>query len=259
MAILQVADPGSEPPPPDTTDEHHEIGVPRGYVAQIQTPPHSKWGLGPPMPAENVGVPARYFEGDDWQPAGWPPDQIADLQRALIAAGLIDPKATISLGYYDITTRTAYRELLTTANASGMDRSQALQMALTAPRQGPGIKETPRQPLVMKLSNPDDLRAVFRKAIIDELGQGWSSDQIDQMVTDYQARETEVQQQQYAMTGFGSATEPGPGGTLTPPPSPDVYAAAKAREQDPELAQEHDALGFVGQFNDLVGKWGGVR
>jgi hypothetical protein len=199
----------------------------------------------------------RYFDGDQWLPAQLPPDQLANLQKKMVSAGLLK-SGEAQLGIWDTNSMNAYTKLLAYANASGYDAQTALDR-WDSSHTATGDQGTPRQPLVTKLSNPDDLKAVFRKAGIETLGIGFSSDQIDQMVNSYQQQERETQQQQYAMTGYGSSTEPGPGGEITAPPSPDAYAVTQARQQDPGLAQEHDALGMVNQFQNMVGQWSTVK
>jgi hypothetical protein len=66
----------------------------------------------------------RYFEGDDWSPANLPPDQIWSVQQRMIAAGLIPKGAEIRKGYWDDTTRQAYRQLLGEANGAGFSADQ---------------------------------------------------------------------------------------------------------------------------------------
>lgn len=199
-------------------------------------------------------VPPRYFDGDQWAPASLPPEQLAALQKAMVQAGLLKP-GQAQLGVWDQPSMSAYTELLAFANASGSDVATALKQWGTAHDQQPGGDI--RAPLTVRVTNPDDLKAVFRKSVIDTLGQGWDSDKIDRMVAAYQGVETEAQQQQYAMTGSGSQTDPGTGGTVVNPPNPQTFAETQARQENPDLAQEHDSLGFIDAFNQLVGKWSG--
>lgn len=199
-------------------------------------------------------IPPRYFDGEQFMPASLPPDQIVSLQKALVSAGILQP-GQAQLGVWDQASTAAYEKVLTAANVAGTDWSTALYNWTARHQANPNSDG--RAPLTVKVSNPDDLKLVFRKAVIDTLGQGWDQAKIDQMVNAYQGVETAAQYQQYAATGSGSQTDPGTGGTVTAPPSPQAFAETQARKEDPTHAQEHDTLGMVDAFNQLVGKWNG--
>jgi hypothetical protein len=185
-------------------------------------------------------VAPRYFEGDEWTLANAGHDTIMQVQAAMQKAGMLKT-GEFSPGFWDKKTKDAFKDLLSYANATGSTWQDSLPLIMNA------TPPTPKQPLTVKVTNPDDLRAVFHKAALDTLGVGMPKDQLDQMVNAYQGLETQAQTQAYNQADTG--------GTLTASPSADVYAADQARAQDPNLAQEHDALGFFNQFQNLVGSW----
>lgn len=267
-------DPGEAPKPTDSQGNvpaPNPIGVP--YAVPVIDPTTGTAAVGPdgtpiykPFTASvpgghwydhvtgaTVEVPPRYFSGAEWLPGSLPPDKIAALQKGMVQAGLLKP-GQAQLGIWDPASVNAYQNLLAFANSSGLDAQTALMRWQSAHTQT-GDTGTPHQPLVVQLTNPDDLKQVFRKAVIDTLGQGWTSDQLDQMVNTYQGMQRSAQEQQYQMTGSGSSTDPGQGGTITAPPDPTTFATQQAQQQNPNLAQEHSALGFVDQFKQLVGQY----
>lgn len=88
------------------------IGVPRDFVAQRDVFTH------PAQQAESMEVDPRYFDGDEWSPAGQTPEEIAQIQSRLEAAGLLNPDSYWA-GTWDDQTVAAYRSALGMANASG--------------------------------------------------------------------------------------------------------------------------------------------
>lgn len=191
-------------------------------------------------------LPPRYFGGDELTPAGWSPDRIADLQRSLIAAGLIPQTASLRVGFWDATSQKGFETLLGYANQTGANWETALTRYGSTTEQG-GPK---RAPLTVRTSNPDDLRKVFRQTIIDTLGQGWDTAKIDQMVAAYQGVETSAQTQAYNMADTG--------GTVVQPPDPSTFASAQARQENPLGAQEHDVIaqgGPLDSFKQMIAGW----
>lgn len=233
------------------------------WAAQI---PHTGYegaggfkGLGLSQYEYNTQQAPRYFDGDEWIPAAWSPEKIADLQRSLIAAGLIDLSSTVRIGVYDDVTRSAFGGLLATSNGSGLSWTTALASvaAVTAKAGGaPGEASLP-----VKLSNPDDLKAIFRKVAIDTLGQGYTDDQLNGLVAAYQSQERAAQTSAYeqpfaaaASAKVGDVVGGGatPGGTTTGIVSPTTFAETQIREQNPALAGAHDILGGVDQFMSII-------
>lgn len=242
--------PESEPELPNP------IGVPPDYVVErdksySHTSPSPDGGRSTRRTrTEKRTYTPRYFEGYDWRPASLPPDRIVQLQRALIDAGLIDGNAKIHLGVWDETSRDGYRKLLAFANASGLDEHAALnQWKMTRDQFGDPAQSLP--PLQVKLSNPDDLKLVFRKAVMDSLGEGWDETKLDAMVASYQEQERQAQTEAYnlqvANGGEGAA------GTVTTPPSPDTFALSQVESEDPTGAQAYKGLHFQNEFFQMLG------
>lgn len=271
MAVEQSAGDkiaGGPPPTDDTgaTKKPNPIGVPaetynpatgqyEPWQATVSVAPRA-----PSVPAHGfihaydsgvpVGttsqVPPRYYGGDEVAPAGWDPERIANLQRDLVAVGLIPKSASIRVGFWDANSQKAFEQLLGYANQTGTTWQSALSnYGQMTEAEGAG---QPRAPLQVRTSNPDELRTVFRKAVIDTLGQGWDQTKIDSMVSAYQAAETGAQ-----TTAYNQAET---GGTVSQVASPDVFAATQARAENPLLAQEHDVLtGPIESFKQMLAGW----
>lgn len=192
-------------------------------------------------PLVNLVTP-QYFEGDEWVLANAGHDVIAQTQASLVSAGLLKA-GSFSPGYWDPTTKDAFKDLLAYANATGSTWQEA----------GPvlaGAAKERIKPVTVKVTNPEDLRKAFKQAVIGTLGQGWDTAKIDQMVAAYQATETGAQQQAYSMQDTG--------GTVTAPPDPATFAETQARAENPSLAGEHDLIntgGPLAAFRQMLGGW----
>lgn len=114
------------------------IGVPDDFVAQ-RTVIHGPGDIGMGGPGSFVRpVEPRYFEGDEFSPAGLDPAQITQIQQRLVDAGLMEPD-TYWAGFWDSQTAGAYKQALGMANQSGLDVDKALEeLARTLPE---SIKE----------------------------------------------------------------------------------------------------------------------
>lgn len=97
------------------------------------------------------------------------------------------------------------------------------------------------------MSNPDDLKEVFRQAAYNTLGgRGFVDDaQIDQFVKAYQEQEIKAQRAAYD------------GGQVTDPPSASTMAEESVEAADPEGAEASRFAGYVGVLENLIG--GGSR
>lgn len=227
------------------------IGVPpvdkygNPWAAQIGNPNESYVPLHGRETSNYHTVQPTFYEGDQYRPATLGPAGIADLQRAMIAAGLIDA-SDIQLGVWDGASIQGYEKLLGYANMTGLTSATAAlaQWSSLHDKYGASAK-----PLTVQLSNPDELRQVFRAAVIGELGQGWDSGKIDAMVASYQQTERDYAARAQQVNQAG--------GEITAPPSPEAYAKAQAMAQDPTGVAAHDYLEFVNQFHQLVGQWQG--
>lgn len=270
MVTTQTSDPFGAPPPggSTTTSVQQPIGVPYYIIdpntgqpaigpggqplrwgAQMNAPAGGPGSLGTQGPgtAPSSGYQyqlPRYFDGDQWLPAQLPPDQLAALQRKMVAAGLLKA-GSAQLGVWDAASMQAYMQLLAYANASGLDAQAALdqwgQQHAAAP---------PGAGLPVQVTNDEDLRKVFRQSIIDTLGQGWDQAKIDQMISAYHGVEIGAQRSAY--------TAQDQGGTYQTAPSPQAYAAAQAQAENPMGVQEHDLIkqgGPLDAFKQIIGGW----
>jgi hypothetical protein len=239
------------------------IGVPAGYTAVTRH--GSRQGLWNPAGegSPDVGttyrnITPRFVDGMQYAPASMPPSQIADLQRQLAQLGLIDPDAMITFGVWDETSIAGYEKLLAWANRAGITRvDQALRKyrQMVAEGGGPvrvGGEEPPEiPPLQIRLTDPTSLKATFRRAVIDQLGEGWSDEQIDRMVAAYHSMERENQTQIYNLS-YGGPEGAQLAGEVTDVPDAGSYATEHVRQTDPMGVQARDWLEYVQALEDLA-------
>ena len=246
---VPAATPASQMPQP--------IGVPADYIAPS----------GPVTPEESIGLTAAglgiligapvaptFFEGSEYSFVyGMRPDALAALQAQLSQIGLLDPDS-YSPGFAgggNDPTLEAIRVVMSFANRAGY---RTVTDALRAYEQGgfgavgsQGYQGAASQRMAAPVSNPDDLRAVFRAAVIDTLGTGWSEAQINAMVEDYQAHER-------AYNSQVAAGETAPEEQL---PSAETFAVNAAKAEAPVDAQGQDFLGAAGALTSMLGRWTG--
>lgn len=252
-----------------TPSDSQPIGVPADYQARpwedprtysydsrgriVPVPQGRRRGSLTPVSSGKGGDEAwPYYDGDEFFPGQLSPQAIAQLQRQMAALGLLPPNARFRLGVWDQASQKAYRTLLAYANQQGMSFQQAMAhmeatgMNATVDEFGnlvTGEGQT-QEPLPTRTSNPDELKLVFRKAVIDTLGQGWDEGKIDQMVRSY--NDLEVKQQRAAYDAELT------GGNVVSVPSPEAFAVTQATTQDPAAAQGEEMLGFMDEFQQLV-------
>lgn len=263
-------DPVSDSPPPVASSEDdgpNPIGVPDDYTVERQQ--HGREEAGdirfrrqPGTYVANIGP--LYFDGDEWIPSNWTSEQIWTLQQALARVGLLN--GTFTRNVWDNTTRNAYKGLLSIANGQGLDADRALQELLNTAGSEEGNRYTVDEngnvvqassaetipPLVTRTTDPGALRSTFRKAVIETLGEGWDSEQINKMVQAYNNVEIFHQTKAYNMEVAGEA------GNIVTPPDPTSFAEDYITQQDPMGVQTQEGLGFASEFMDLVGSpaWG---
>lgn len=270
-------DSGGPPPPTDASDQPRPIGVPDDYLAPVARHRdttmdessarfrQAQSGAHPFAPPSLGSQAPTYFDGDEWIPASYSANEIFNMQTALAKVGLL--RGNWSGGYWDTPTMSAYRELLGMANASGVtDADQLLSRMLSQVQDmgGTGLftvdengnvvlarDEGPtRAPLVTRTTDPAALKSVFRRSVIELLGEGWDENQIDQMVSAYNSLEVQRQKEAYDMELTG--------GSLVDIPSPEAFAEQQVQEQDPEGKQAYESLGFARDFMQLASNtaWG---
>jgi hypothetical protein len=189
----------------------------------------------------------RYVQGHQYNPASLPVDDIIDFQENLVAAGLME-RGDYTVGVWDNESTKAYEQLLSEANASGDDEQVAMTRRIASTQANPKPDKTPkRQPLVVQLSNPDDLRAVAKRVSSELYGGNLPDEELDRFVSSYQALEAGYQQTGYNMDETG--------GTLVKPPDPDVALEKQIREEHPNQVA---ATAFGARMSDIISTFTGT-
>lgn len=111
------------------------IGVPNDFQAARQEPTTQAGGgdslerwrqrTGRTAPTRDVDVKPRFFEGDEFDPARLPFEERAELQSALVEAGLLED-GTYWVGEWDDASLEAYKTVLGFANRWGASTDEAL-------------------------------------------------------------------------------------------------------------------------------------
>jgi hypothetical protein len=248
MPRYQEYDDSEEAPGAEPEDEGgpKPIGVPEEYPIPGGVPGPGQRPLNPAFTGDKPTPTGRYMDGDEWIPANYPGDMVYMLQQQLVQAGLLTSNFTS--GVYDPATREAYKQLLGLANAQGEDANMTLsQMVANA-----SAIPQPAEPLLTQTTDPAVLRQAFRRSIIDLTGEGWSRDQINDMVGAYNQLERQRQQEAFNLEQSGMS------GNVVATPSPMDFIETQVQEQNPEGVQEEEALGFLNDFLQTVGGgWNG--
>lgn len=195
----------------------------------------------------------RYFKGDERLPAYLDSRQVTELQIKLIQAGLLDDD--FRRGVYDDSTEKAYESLLSFANASGLDKDDALlrymegeaqeiDPATGKPRKrsAGGVK---RAPLTIRYANPQDVASMADEVASRRLGRKFRPEEMQKFISAYQGQEAQSQKAEYAA---GAA-----GGSYTAAPSVDTMAENFAEQTDPDQAFARRLMDYTGHINSLLG------
>ena len=154
---------------------------------------------------QTVANQPKYFSGDEDAINSYSKETIAQLQYNLSKNGLMGRKYTP--GIVDNQTRSGFKELLGISNRQGTDWVNALGSVSQA-----GVSTGTKLP-AYQLTNPEDLKAVFRKAAQDSLGRNLQDGDINRLVETYQAQEAQYQKQVSTV-----------GGVVTQAPSAQAFA-----------------------------------
>lgn len=182
---------------------------------------------------------------------------VEELQRRLWAGGFYPPGVTqdeITPGLPDPYTAKAWANLLDrSANyyASGKHMSVWEVLDEGANIIGPGGpggggaggSGSGRQPLVVELTNPEDLKYYAQKVAVSTLGRGLKPDELNRFISSFQGSQTAAQTQAYNQLGAS-------GGTTVQAPSVAAAAETFARQEAPVEAGAHDAV----QVFDVMSK-----
>jgi hypothetical protein len=164
------------------------IGVPPGYTARRTYRPDARYrpagkyeakhgnasssGFyrqsleGPPAPGFYDAEPL-YTEGFEYMPSTWGPDDVADLQSALVDAGLITRGTKYRRGVYDQATQSAFTRLLGYANSRGETWTDALRSYSDSFEVEAGEQEE-----ALPVTSSADLDAIARAQARELLGSG---------------------------------------------------------------------------------------
>ncbi len=242
---------GIPPLPTGTTQTANPLGVPKGFKpATHQVSPTGMGGLeglpGQTQPGEVADVNALgtsiqsepYVQGDEWAPLN-DPESIGPLQEQLVQAGLLNPKNVV-LGRWDTTSAAAYKTLLTTANAYGANKDDALTYLMNT---SPGVKGASTGQAA-KITNPEDSKAAFRAAAVKLTGGvSLPKAQQDAFAAWYQAQEKAVVQ-------AGNTADPN--GTYTDAPSLGTAAENYIMQHDKGDAVAYGMASRSQEFQDLL-------
>lgn len=236
-AAAQVGDASLSSPigvPPDyvVTRDQLEIRDPFGSVAQK---------------AKHEQITPRYFDGDDWAPASLPPVKIRQLQQDMIAAGLIPKGAEYRIGYWDDTSRLAYRQLLGEANGSGFSARQQLMM-----RQNTEDTNRKTETAVYLRPDPATVRGNVRQLMRSYLGEDRepSSKELEALGATFEQFNRQAFNAQVAADVAQTA---GTGGTVQ-----DVDPSAQFEEffrqrYQPEIQHQRDVVDMSKSRESLLG------
>jgi hypothetical protein len=240
------------------------LGVPKGYFATRPAPASTarravRPEMTPPPERMPEAVPPRYKEGDQYRLRGLAPEMRAMFQTEMDRAGLYGKGQRYVLGDWQETDSEVYAKLLKFANRYGYTDAEALEQMRTlsaeeraaaglggAGRGGAGAGAA-REPLVVSLSHPDDIRDLADRTARKSLGRKLTADQLSNFVSAYQSMQRESQSAAYGADVTG--------GTVTQAPSPEVFAEGQVESLDPLAA---GAKKEVEVFKIISGALGGM-
>lgn len=196
-----------------------------------------------------VAVAQRYRAGDEWQFMSKSPREIASIQQVMSSAGLLS--GDFPLGVWDTKSANAMQKVLQHANRTGLTWQAALDqlasgMAATKAARGGGGGRgggSGGRAFAPRLSNPDDLKSIFRQASYSMLGAKSFVDDatLDRMVSAY--HQEEIRAQRAAFSGQQTVEAP----------SPDTFAEQQIEEADPLGAQAARMARYTNVLDSLIG------
>lgn len=162
-----------------------------GTLAPIGVPSVQMGPDGAPVPFAADGVEPRFFDGDEWGPAAMTREDRARLQRLMVGAGIIPRGAEYRLGVWDDISRQAYKSVLASANASGMNPQQVISEWANATVEN---KPRPDPYLAPDLTSiKQDIKGVFRQRLGRDVTDGELGPLVSEALSlDRQAYDTAV-------------------------------------------------------------------
>lgn len=212
-----------------TTDPNapQPIGVPVGY--QVPTGPDvpyfQRGGIGPTTPERIRLQSPRYMEGDDWTPAGRGPDKIAELQQAMVDAGVLT--TNYHKGVWDDASRAAYRDVLSFANGAGVTDTEAISRWADSTEQKGQADAKTFDPLPFRPPDPATLRQTVKKAFKDILPRELKESEIEYLTSQASSL---LSQEHAAEEGFRRSQFEAEGTGEAPAAVPQADADARFRE-----------------------------
>jgi hypothetical protein len=174
-----------------------------------------------------------YYSGDEDAIGSMGREQIAVLQYQMVKNGVMTSGYTP--GIVDNKTRSSFRELLGMANTMGTDYQSALSSVAQA-RQESGITSGGGL-RTYQISNPDDLRVVFKKAAQDLLGRTLQDGDVNKLIASFQQQE-----EQYSRAAQGG------GGVVTAAPNAQTFAQSQIQK---DFGEEVDTQKMDTLFSNI--------
>lgn len=148
-------------------------------------------------------IQPRYFSGDEDMLNAMSSEQVAEIQYNMYLAGQLGKN--YSPGVIDSQTRSAFRDVLGVANRESTDWVTAIRALKEAQPSGGDLP-------TYRLSNPEDLKVVFKRSAQEMLGRTLSDSDMEDLVNTFQQRELRFQKQAQA------------GGVVTQGPEAQTFA-----------------------------------
>lgn len=179
-----------------------------------------------------------YVNGDEWVPAyTYSPEDRDRLKSRMNAAGLYGTTG-YSSGTWTADDARAYQTVLESANGMGQrDADVVIDNLANSARAGARV-QGPKAPLVSRITNPDDIRAVLRQSAYDLTGSRLSDADEQRLIAAYQGQQTAADQA--ANAGAGGA--PGSATTVTNEASMQNFANAQIEQMRPGDVATHRHL-----------------
>ena len=179
-----------------------------------------------PLGGGRINVAPRYYEGDaDILFNDLTPGARAQLQDEMIAAKIYGSKnPNIVHGVMDAETRSAFNQVLQTANATGYDYETVIQNYQQIAKSQPPAPPTPH---VNTVTNTTDLVSVFKTASRAALGREISDAEAKRYAAAYQGQQT------IASDAINAAQDAGVNATVQTAPSADAFLTDQLKTNNP--------------------------
>lgn len=190
-----------------------------------------------------------YVNGDEWVPAfNLSPEDRDRLKARMNAAGLYGTSGYQS-GTWTAADANAYQTVLESANGMGeRDAEVVIDNLANESRKGTRV-QGPRAPLVSRISNPDDIRAVIRQSAYDLTGSRLSDEEEQRLISMYQGSQQAESQGEYGAAGGA----PGSSATVIQAAGMENFANAQIERMRPGDVAAHRHLDA---FEKILGSMG---